>query len=331
MISRLAVMFFAATLANASADLRAAASYSATHGERALLVSEQGRVVLERGPDLSQAPRIFSITKSLVSIGVFRDAMTGAISLGREVSRGPASGVSLADLLNQTSGLEPMSGEFYSAGLEDKARVFGEMKPPRPSRGFVYGASHWEVLAEEIVLASGTPLEVWIRHFVPGARPEVVARWRRDGRGRMFFSTGARMSARDLLPAAREVLAGTGRGSGKWPAAVRKLLSSGTPQNGMYALGFWLNRSAGLREAREVDVEGSLDPPPQAKFWSDGCLSRSAPSDLLAMIGTGGQRVYVVPSRRLIVIRLSNGANYSDAEFLGRYFAAPSKAEAPRG
>ena len=260
--------------------------------------------------------------------------MKGGISPGDLVSRGPARGISLGDLMNQTSGLDPMSARFYSEGLEDKARVLGEIKPPRRSRGFVYGASHWEVLGDEIVLASGTSLESWVMKFVPGAQPEILARWRRDGKGRLFVSTGARMSARELLPAAEEVLAGMGRGFGRWPSAVRGLLSAGTPQNAMYALGFWLNRNAISRGAREIDVEDSLDPPPKAGFWRDGCLSRSAPPDLLAMIGTGGQRVYVVPSRGLVVIRLANSGGFSDAEFLGRYFAVPNTArpaQAPRG
>jgi uncharacterized protein (DUF934 family) len=62
------------------------------------------------------------------------------------------------------------------------------------------------------------------------------------------------------------------------------------------------------------------DHPPD--FWRDGCLSRTAPSDLVAMIGTRGQRVYVVPSRDLVVIRLGDGRGFSDAEFLRRLFGA---------
>jgi len=318
----------AASATAASADLGAAAAYSASQGESALLVVDKGRVVFERGPALVQTPRVFSITKSLVSIGVFRDALAGGFSLGQPVSRGPARGVRLADLLNQTSGLEPMSAEFYSTGLEDKRRVMRKLKRSGGSRAFDYGASHWEVLADEVVMARGSPLEAWLQKFVPGMEPHVIAGWRRDKQGRMFFSTGARMSAYDLLPAAREVLAGLGRGSGRWPTAVRGLLATGTKQNGMYALGFWLNRSAASRGAREIDVEDSLDPCPRAGFWRNGCLSLAAPPDLLAMIGSGGQRVYIVPSRGLIMIRLARSGHFSDAEFLRRYFSGPKKAEA---
>lgn len=328
---RLAAVFLAAFCATAVADLPAAAAYSAAHGENALLVAEGRRIVFERGVSLDLPQRIFSMTKSLVSMGVFRDVLAGGISLGHPVSSGAARGVSVADLLNQTSGLAPMSAEFYSTGLRDKARVLKMLEPPRRSRGFAYGPSHWEVLNGEMALSHGEKLEGWMRKFVPGARANVLVRWRRDGRGRAFFSTGARMSARELLPAGREVLAGMGRGRGRWPAEVRQWLASGTPQNRMYAMGFWLNRAAGGVSAREIPVESSLIPPPSAEFWRHGCLSREAPTDLIAMIGSGGQRVYVVPSRNLIIIRLSRGGRFSDAEFLKRYFAAPSKAKAGVG
>ena len=323
---RLVSVFLAGCLSQALADANAAASYSAAHGEWALLVHERGNTVLERGPALSRAAHVFSITKSLFSIGVFRAALRGGASPSSLVSRGPARGISFGDLMNQTSGLDPMSARFYSEGLQDKGGVFAEMKPPQPSRGFAYGASHWEVLANEIAPASGNSLESWLMKFLPGARPHILARWRRDGKGRLFVSTGARMSARELLPAARAVLAGLGTGFGKWPASVREIFSTGTPQNGMYALGFWLNRNAVSPGAHEVDVEDSLAPPPSAAFWRHGCLSRGAPADLVAMIGSGGQRVYVVPSRGLVMIRLAKGGGFSDAEFLGRYFAPPSKA-----
>lgn len=312
----LVFVFLALFCGSAAADPEAAAAYSAAHGEKALLVVEGRLVILERGSAV--APRVFSITKSLVSIGVFRDA---SLSLEHLAVGGAARGVRFADLLNQTSGLASMSAEFYSTGLKDKERVLKSLGAPKSSRGFVYGASHWEVLAGEIAVAGGRPLEGWLRRYVPGMRSVVLARWRRDGQGRPFFSTGARLSPRELLPAAREVVAGVGRG--QWPPKVRSLLASGTPQNRMYALGFWLNREAREGGAHEVPIESSLSPPPSAEFWRHGCLSRSAPSELLAMVGSGGQRVYIVPSRGLIIIRLAAGGRFSDAEFLRRYFAAP--------
>ncbi|MFM8717914.1 MAG: hypothetical protein ACKOFH_00005 [Chthoniobacterales bacterium] len=49
------------------------------------------------------------------------------------------------------------------------------------------------------------------------------------------------------------------------------------------------------------------------------------------MIGTGGQRVYIVPSQQLVIIRLAGGGAFSDAEFLNRFFGAASRPEKARG
>ncbi len=295
-----------------------AAEFSAAQGETSLLIWQNGRTRYERhAAPAGPAPRIYSITKSLVSIGVFRDAKAGGLSLGQPATFRGARGVTLADLLNQTSGLPSAHREFYSEGLQDKEPVLRRLRR-RSGGGFIYGPSHWEVLAEEIRLHRGASLEDWLRKFVPGARPEAVARWRRDDLGRLFFSTGARMNTADLLPAGREVLQGMRRG--RWPEDVRRLLSTGTAANRMYALGFWLNRGAADPQAREIDVEMALgkDHPPE--FWREGCLSRVAPPDLLAMIGTRGQRVYVVPSQDLVIIRQGESRGFSDTEFLRRFF-----------
>lgn len=295
-----------------------AAEHSGRAGETALLVWQHGRVVYERrAPGAEPPPRIYSITKSLVSIGVFREVKAGGWSLGQPLAHRAAAGVTLADLLNQTSGLPSAHREFYAEGLQDKAPVLARLRRGA-RRDFVYGPSHWEVLAEEIQLRRGTGGEAWLRKFVPGAKPAVLARWRRDDHGRVFFSTGARMEARDLLAAGREVLAGL-RGN-RWPAEVQAALRTGTPANRMYALGFWLNRGASVPGAREIDVESALGTPRGPEFWRDGCLSRRAPADLLAMIGTRGQRVYVVPSRDLVVIR--------QGEQQGGLAALPAVAEA---
>jgi len=297
-----------------------AAAYSASRGETALLVWQDGRTIHQRARRPNVPQRIFSITKSLISIGVFRDAKTGGLSLGQPARHRAAPGAVLSDLLNQISGLPSAAREFYSQGLKDKEPVLGRLRVNGNGGAFVYGPSHWEVLAEEIRVQRGPSVEGWLRKYVPGARPEALARWTRDDRGRLFFSTGARMDANDLLLAGREVLRGMRRG--QWPPEVRAMLADGTEANRMYALGFWLNRGAGGPAAREIGVEAALGRNQSAEFWSNGCLSRNAPADLLAMIGTRGQRVYVVPSRNLVVIRQGDGRGFSDAEFLRRLFGA---------
>jgi CubicO group peptidase (beta-lactamase class C family) len=295
-----------------AAALERAAAVSARHGETALLVWCRGRTLLERGD--GAAPRVFSVTKSLVAIGVMR---SGA-AISQPVANAAARGVALADLLNQTSGLPSAQSAFYTRGLKDKESVLRGLRREGSSLRFVYGPSHWEVLEAEVMQRTGNPAAEWLRRFVPGVAGALESRWRRDDAGRPFFSTGARLQVRELLPAAREVLRGIGRG--RWSAEARRLLASGTAANRMYALGFWLNRGAGQSGAREIPVEDVIGQERDPSFWRDGCLSRVAPDDLVAMVGTRGQRVYVVPSLDLIVIRQGLGAGFSDASFLSALF-----------
>ncbi len=321
LVCLLAICLGGASVAGAALDQNAvarAAEYSAKYRESALIVWEDGRIVCERNSSRAvSAPRVYSITKSLVSLGVFRDVAGGGLSLEHPVCGG-ARGAILSDLLNQTSGLPPSGAAFYGAGLKDKQRVLRGLKKSGAPGHFAYGPSHWEALGEELRLHRDMPVEKWIRRFVPGATSSVLARWRRDDCGVLFFSTGARMSARELLPVGREVLRGMRKGG--WTEEIRTRLANGTAANRMYALGFWLNAQNSANGAREVEVESVLGREHPAAFWRGKCLSLAAPRDLLAMIGTAGQRVYVIPSRNLIVIRLGARPGFSDAEFLGRLF-----------
>src|SRR5947207_421510 len=81
-----------------------------------------------------------------------------------------------------------------------------------------------------------------------------------------------------------------------------------------FSLGWWNNRAA--PNGREFDFEQMLIPKWQNQDWRDACLCRDAPSDLVACIGSQGQRLYVIPSLQLIVVRQGNGGSFSDAHFL---------------
>jgi hypothetical protein len=70
-------------------------------------------------------------------------------------------------------------------------------------------------------------------------------------------------------------------------------------------------------DARWAATLGEARSPEQ---WRRACLSALAPADLFAMVGSGGERCYVVPSRKLVVVRFGTGATFSDAEFLRRLF-----------
>jgi len=71
-----------------------------------------------------------------------------------------------------------------------------------------------------------------------------------------------------------------------------------------------------LAGGREFDIEAMLVPKWQRQSWGGTVLCRNAPNDLVACIGSGYQRLYVIPSMNLVVVRHGNGRKFSDAQFL---------------
>ena len=82
----------------------------------------------------------------------------------------------------------------------------------------------------------------------------------------------------------------------------------------------WNNTFARRSDGREVDIEKVLHEKWFNQSWTNACLCRDAPADLLACVGSGGQRLYVVPSRELIIVRLGNKSDLDDAAFLRLLF-----------
>jgi CubicO group peptidase (beta-lactamase class C family) len=77
----------------------------------------------------------------------------------------------------------------------------------------------------------------------------------------------------------------------------------------------------------EARVEPWIAEAPGAQDWSGACLSRSAPPDLFACIGSFGQRLYVVPSSQLVIVHLGHCPKFLDGPFLNTLFGP----KAPRG
>ena len=142
--------------------------------------------------------------------------------------------------------------------------------------------------------------------------------WSRDKVGHPMMSSGAQMTARQLLAVGR-LLGKRGVWRGRHLVAGDKLglLVRGTEANPAYGATFWLNSNAAKADAVEIDVEKTLG---LGDFdgWATACLSKSAPPDLFVMLGSWNQRVYVSPSLDLVVVRQGGGNEFSDAEFLAR-------------
>lgn len=310
----------------AQAGITDAASYSRRSGEHALLVWKDGRIIFERQGEGRADANVYSITKSLAALGTLQAVGRGVLHLDDQVSATFTAWksdpqkrhITVRQLLSQTSGLATGYEELYGRSVRDKtAAVLKLPAVSRPGEAFAYGPSHYEALAA-LAARKSPPAASWLTLPLTNVRP---ADLRQDKLGQPYFSAGARLTSLQLLDMGQLI-----RRRG-WififpviPSRLIREASTGSDANAMYGLGFWLNQNARRPTAMERDVEEAIGSGLSSTQWGSSCLSRQAPPDLIAMVGSRGQRVYIVPSRNEIIVRLGTGSGFRDPDFLRAYY-----------
>jgi CubicO group peptidase (beta-lactamase class C family) len=136
-----------------------------------------------------------------------------------------------------------------------------------------------------------------------------------DARGNPLGASGFELSAREWARLGEMVLGhGTYDGHSIVPSALLREAFVGSTANPSYGLTFWLNRQA--PNAAEVDMEKELDLPWERARWIGTCISRSAPPDMIVGLGSGYQRLFIIPSLNAVIVRQGRDAKFSDAQFL---------------
>ena len=221
--------------------------------------------------------------------------------------------VTIRQLLDFDSGLEP---QFFlhetQSGDRDATAIRARMAA-EPGSAFIYGPAalqvFHQVLKEKLRGDSPTHyLERRVLHRL-GLGSQ---RYLTDRAGNPLLAAGWILNAKQWAKLGQLVLA---NGSAGCLAKFTRSNAGAAPAaNRAFSLGWWNNRAA--PNGREFDFEQMLIPKWQNQDWHDACLCRDAPSDLVACIGSEGQRLYVIPSLQLIVVRQANGGSFSDAHFL---------------
>ena len=326
----------AAALRLPAAQIESAAAYSRKCGGQAFIVTQAGTTLHESyanagSPD--QRFLVMSITKNLTALAVFAARAEGLLALDEPVAKTIAewrgaekSRVTIRELLSQTSGLATGYEAIYSRGVRDKNRIAVALPVvAAPGSRFQYAPGNYELLGEILrrKLASRhlDPLAYLSAKILAPIGIALPPDWRRDRKGNPYFSAGAKFTARELAKIGEFV-----RTRGRiWifpalPASAFDGAFTGSSANSMYGLSFWLNANAACAGADSISIEGTLGALRSPDEWSRSSISSVAPADLVAMVGSGGERCYVVPSRKLVIVRLGRGSNFSDAEFLKRLF-----------
>ncbi len=307
----------------APAALRQAADYSATHHGLSLLVRQHGKTLLEEYPgrgDANSAWRIYSGTKAFWNLAALAAVDDGLLHLDDRVAEtipewreDPRKArVTTRQLLDFSCGLAPgFPLQQNDYGNRDRAAVRLPLVAD-PGKAFIYGPSALQVFHQVLKekLRDETPQHYLERRVLRRLRlgPQ---RYLDDRAGNPLLAAGFTLTARQWAKMGELALA-----RGRPVVRPETLAQSwrGSEANRSFSLGWWNNRAA--PGGREFDFEAMLKPNWSQQNWANACLCRAAPPDLVACIGSDYQRLYVVPSLDLLVVRNGAGGPFSDAGFL---------------
>ncbi len=305
------------------AAVRKAAKYSADHRGTSFLAIQNGKTLLEEYPGKATADdrqRIYSGTKAFWNLAALAAAEDGILDLDERVADTIAtwrsdprkSRVTIRQLLDFSSGLAPgFQLQVNEYGDRDKTALRLPLLA-EPGKFFVYGPGALQVFHQVLKekLGKKTPTEYLERRVLKKMRlgPQ---RYLNDREGNPLLAAGFVLTARQWSKMGELVLA---KGQPVLKPESLEQAWRGSTANRAFSLGWWNNRAA--PGGREFDFEDMLTPKWPRQNWRDASLCRDAPRDLVACIGSGYQRLYVIPSLDLIVVRQGKGGKFSDARFL---------------
>jgi len=317
----------AAQLAGAGdATCQAAIAFSAARRGAAVLALKDGRPVCEGYSGVGGADKpmeIWSGTKSFSGLMLAAAVQDGLIAnLDEPVSKtitewrdDPQKGrVTIRQLLSLTSGMRSVVGQVPTY---HEALGFPLSAPP--GEVFAYGPAPYQVFGEVMrrkLVAAGHPADpyLYLKRRILDPIGLVPGDWRHMPNGDAFLPQGAVLTVREWAKFGELVRAdGVWKGKALVDRATFAELFKGSQANGAYGITFWL-------------AKPSASPDPVTR-GNDLTTMKDAPPDLVLAAGAGNQRLYIVPSQKLVVARLAEGAGgageggprWSDTEFI-RFF-----------
>ncbi len=292
-----------------------------------MLVVQNGRTIFEHyangGSARGRWP-IFSGTKSFWGITALAAVRDGLFKLDDPVSdtitewkNDPRkSQIAIRQLLNQTDGIEGAS-RLQRASIRDRnAMAIRLPTVAEPGSVFIYGPSHLQIFSELLRRKlKGGRTSAYFEGHVSNRLGLGRLNYKKDARGNPLPATGFELTAREWARLGELVL-GRGNYHGRQivPADLLREAFAGSQANPSYGLTFWLNQ--GAPNGREVDMEQMLDLPWQAAQWRDVCICKDAPADMVVALGSGYQRLFIIPSLHALIVRQGSNAKFSDAHFL---------------
>jgi CubicO group peptidase (beta-lactamase class C family) len=286
------------------ANLASAAQYSVQNREDALLIVQDGKILLEKysnGYSATKAHYLASGTKSFWGVAAAAASEDGLLQIDELVSDtitewktdARKSRITIRQLLTLTSGIDAGDTGMppaYAVALQSPAKF-------EPGRRWEYGPVPYQVFGELLKrkLKTEHGLDYLKRRiFAPiGLNVDSWTMNRVDENPNI--PSGAFLTAPEWLKFG-QLLLGEGQWQGKTVIKWENLKTCfvGTEAKAGYGLTFWLGPS----------LDGFAALPNKLPVW-------------LAQ-GAGNQRLMVLPQQRLIVVRFGENSPFNDAVFLKR-------------
>lgn len=292
-----------------------------------MVVIQNGRTIFEhytRGGSPRGRWPIFSGTKSFWGIAALAGVRDGLFKLDDLVSDTVTewksdprkSQITIRQLLSQTDGIEGASRLQRPSIRDRNAMAIRLPSVADPGAAFIYGPSHLQIFSELLRRKLGGRTTIsYIESRVLNWLGLGRLKYKKDSLGNPLPATGFELTAREWARLG-ELVIGRGNYHGHQivPANLLGEAFVGSQANPSYGLTFWLNSQA--PNAEEADMERMLDLPWQSARWRSFCICKDAPSDMVVALGSGYQRLFIIPSLKAIIVRQGAGGRFSDAYFL---------------
>lgn len=276
----------------------AAITYSEAHNGVALLVLEDGKVRC-RSADIATPQELWSGTKSIVGLMAAAAVQDGLLTLDERASdtlsewkSDPEKArITLRQLLSMTGGQASTVGrpQGYLDSLKAPLSAL-------PGSKFEYGPAPMQIFGEIMrrkLVAEGKDdnPRLYIERRILGPIGVKVGGWRSGPDGEPLMPQGLVLAAEEWAKIGELVRVG-GKRDGKplVDTAALTELFIGSEANPAYGLTWWLPHSTLATDpvTRSTDI---------AEHAAD------LPADMVVAAGAGDQRLYVIPSRRLTIVR----------------------------
>lgn len=311
------------------AALRALDRRLEADGTSCFVVTRDGEVVHEAYFGDSTADSMgptFSVTKSFTSLLVGIAADEGLLDLDDRASdyvsewKGtPAARVTVRDLLANVSGRHWDFVSDYQqlalAARDKTAYAIGLTQDARPGRVWRYNNAAIQTLDEVLTKATGTKPAAYAREKL--LDPLTMSRtfWGEDPSGNTTMFSGVNASCLDLARLGLLTMR-----DGRWGATQvvsedyvgQATGRSSSPLNAAYGLLWWVNRKGPVLGALTATDPGA-DRQGGAATRKGGRLAPGAPADAFWALGLGKQVVAVVPSERIVAVRMGAAPQDPDA------------------